>query len=181
MVRRSVSLRSSSRTISTSRLEHSHHPVDDVEDDDEDPSADDAVDEEAIEADAAAERIEPDRPGKRRRSVSAVSPRQDVEHVVKPASMAPSAPAVQQALRDQATTISELFATLSPAPALTALASIMVAGGMPDRGDALFDQYDQDDLEAFLAELGASVTPVARVLCLSRVATERARRASLLI
>ena len=95
------------------------------------------------------------------------------------AAVVPSASATLQSVRDQSATISELFASLSPAPVLTALASVMVAAGMPDRGSALFENYDQDDLAAFLAELGPSVSPVARILCLSRIATERARRAAL--
>lgn len=141
---------------------------------DSDPSGNEAIEDEG----SAVGPAEPVRPAKRPRSTSIGT----IAQIRAPPSVpdvVPSAPAARQSVRDQSATISELFASLSPAPVLTALASIMVAAGMPDRGSALFDKYDQDDLAAFFAEIGPSVSPVARILCLSRIAAERTRRAAL--
>ena len=158
------------RSITTSQLEHSHHPVGDAIS--QSLPAEDSAGDEAIEDEGpAVEHAEPVRPAKRPRSASIGTIAQI---------SAPPA-AARQSVRDQSATICELFASLSPAPVLTALASVMVAAGMPDRGSALFENYDQDDLAAFIAELGPSVSPVARILCLSRIANERARRAALSI
>ena len=75
----------------------------------------------------------------------------------------------------------QIFAWLpSPHRSLVALAPILIASGLANDADALFE-LDQAGLEAILIGLGSSVVPLARILCLHYVAAERTRRAALLL
>ena len=85
-------------------------------------------------------------------------------------------PAGEPVLRSRVTLV-DYLASLSPV--LGALAPVLLAGGLPDDADALFEHLDEDDLAAFVDELGAQVSKVARVVLLSRIRDERLKRSAL--
>lgn len=88
-------------------------------------------------------------------------------------------PPHRKALRPASAPPVKLFAWLpSPHRSLVALGPILIANGLPNDADALFE-LDQAGLEAMLIGLGSSVVPIARILCLHYVAAERTRRAAL--
>lgn len=145
------------RVIGTSRLEHTNHGNADREDDEGDATDDEP----------AAAIVPAKRPRSESLSRLPVAPLLPLPVV-----------SADLTVDGPSTTILDFFGSLSPLPALAALAPILIAGGMPDRAETLLE-LDEADLVAFLDELGPEVTKVARIVLLSRLRAEWARRSAL--
>ena len=87
-----------------------------------------------------------------------------------------ASPAASRPPAQSSGTLADYLSSLSPV--LSAVAPILIAAGLPDSAESLFDHLAEDELVAFLdePEVGGALSKVARIVLLARTRDERARR-----